>query len=224
MSGGRHEPRSLDADAERSTLRDWRSIRLSAGDPITVATKNFEKFRELKTLWGDFKPSLIVAGTSYPLVEEHGDSYEANAIIKAATLAELCDGPALADDSGIEVEALDWGPGILSARTPWPQARDEQRNAHILEAVARGSSRAARFVCVCALVVPGFQPVMGRAEVAGEIAERPLGSNGFGYDPIFFYPPYGATFAQVEGARKHAVSHRGGAVRALQSQITALVK
>ncbi|MDQ6781061.1 MAG: non-canonical purine NTP pyrophosphatase [Candidatus Eremiobacteraeota bacterium] len=217
------ESGAADADREVSTLRDWRSIQLSANDSITVATKNFEKFHELKVLWGDFKPGLVVAGTSYPVVQEHGDSYEANAILKAATLAELCDGPALADDSGIEVEALGWGPGILSARTPWPQARDEQRNAHILEAVSPGN-RAARFVCVCALVVPGFQPVLGRGEVAGEIAERPMGSSGFGYDPIFFYPPYGATFGQVEEARKHAVSHRGGAVRALLSQLAALVK
>lgn|GEM_PF-333398 len=204
------------------TLRDWRLIKLDRNTPIAVATKNPGKFRELKTLWGSFAPPIIAAGTSYPVVEERGTTYEANAVLKAATLAELSDGPALADDSGIEVEALDWGPGILSARSPWPEASDQQRNAHILAAADR-NGRAARFVCVCALVVPGFGAVIGRGEVEGLIAAEPRGSSGFGYDPIFFYPPYNATFAEVPEDKKHAVSHRGRAVGALQSQLSSLV-
>lgn len=202
-------------------LRDCRLIKLDRNTPISVATKNMEKFRELKTLWGSFAPPIIAAGTSYPVVEERGTTYEANAVLKAATLAELSDGPALADDSGIEVEALNWGPGILSARTPWSEASDQQRNAHILAAAAK-NGRAARFVCVCALFVPGFVAIIGRGEVEGVIAAEPRGSNGFGYDPIFFYPPYNATFAEVEEQKKHAVSHRGRAVRALQSQLSSL--
>ncbi len=205
----------------REPLRDWHLIRLDPQTPISVATKNWEKFRELKTIWGSFVPPLIAAGTSYPTVEEPGDTYEANAILKAATLAELSDGPALADDSGIEVEALDWGPGIFSARTPWPEASDAQRNAYILEA-ANKNGRAARYVCVCALVVPGFEPILARAEVHGTVASQAKGDNGFGYDPIFFYPPYAATLAQVEPERKNAVSHRGGAVRGLQAKLLKL--
>jgi XTP/dITP diphosphohydrolase len=203
-------------------LRDWRSIHLDPDTPISVATKNPAKFNELRTLWGSFMPRIVIAGTNYPAVEEYGDSYEANAVLKAATLAELCDGPALADDSGIEVAALEWGPGIYSARTPWPEASDEQRNRHIIDAVERSGQGAARFVCVCALVVPGFQPVLGRGTMEGQIAATPSGKNGFGYDPIFYYPEYGATFAEVDAERKHAVSHRGRAVRSLQQQLRSL--
>jgi XTP/dITP diphosphohydrolase len=90
-----------------------------------------------------------------------------------------------------------------------------------LRAVA-GKSRAARFVSVCALVVPGYEPVIGRGEVRGSIAERSLGSSGFGYDPIFWYEPYHKTFGQVDAQLKHAVSHRGCAIRALQAKLAQL--
>jgi len=191
--------------------------------PITIATGNSDKLREIITLWGSFLPPVAAAHGDYHEVDETGETYEENATIKAAALAELIKGPALADDSGIEVEALGWGPGVRSARTPYAGAPPAERNENILRAVS-GKGRAARFVSVCALVVPGYEPVIGRGEVQGSIAERALGSNGFGYDPIFFYPPYGATFAQIEAHQKHAVSHRGEAVRALQLGIATLVR
>ncbi len=203
-------------------MRDSRLIRLDRDRPIIVASKNVDKFREIETLWGAFVPSVAIAGEMYPDVDEHGQTYEENAVVKASALAEIIAGPALADDSGIEVEAMDWGPGVRSARTPRVGATSPERNENVLRAVA-GKSRAARFVSVCALVVPGFEPVIARGEVEGVIAERSLGTNGFGYDPIFWYPPYGATFGQVEAARKHAVSHRGNAVRALQKKLRQLV-
>ena len=188
--------------------------------PIRIASRNAEKSRELQTLWGDQPPPLVVAGDEYPHVEEIYETYEANALLKARALAAACDGPALADDSGIEVEAMDWAPGVVSARTPSPDATWEERNAHILRAVdAAGRTRRARFVCVCALVAPGFEPAVARGEVEGVIAECPRGENGFGYDPIFVYPPYGKTFAEVPPEMKHAVSHRGRAVRALRALI-----
>jgi len=187
-----------------------------------IATGNSDKLRELITLWGSFLPPVAAARSDYHEVDETGETYEENATIKAAALAELIKGPALADDSGIEVEALGWRPGVRSARTPYAGAPPAERNENILRAVS-GKSRAARFVSVCALVVPGFEPVIGHGEVQGSIAERALGSNGFGYDPIFLYPPYRATFAQIEAHQKHAVSHRGEAVRALQLRIATLV-
>jgi XTP/dITP diphosphohydrolase len=204
-------------------LRDCHLIRLDPRRPIVVATKNLDKFREIETLWGAFVPSVMIAGEVYPDVDEHGATYEENAVTKAAALAELIQGPALADDSGIEVEAMDWGPGVRSARTPRVGALSPERNENVLRAV-KGKNRAARFVSVCVLVTPGFAPVIARGEVEGVIAERSLGTNGFGYDPIFWYPPYGATFGQVETARKHAVSHRGRAVRALQEKLARLVR
>ncbi len=203
-------------------LRDWRQIRLDPRLPITIATGNSDKLREIMTLWGSFLPPVTAARDDYHEVDETGETYEENATIKAAALAEIMRVPALADDSGIEVEALGWGPGVRSARTPYPGAPPAERNENILRAVV-GKNRAARFVSVCVLVVPGYEPVVGRGEVQGSIAERALGSNGFGYDPIFWYEPYQQTFGQVEAQLKHAVSHRGGAVRALQARLLELV-
>jgi XTP/dITP diphosphohydrolase len=203
-------------------LADWRTVRLDPRSRITIATKNEHKFREIVTLWGSFLPAVVMADDRYPEVEEHGETYEANAVIKAAALAELIGAVALADDSGIEVEALGWGPGVRSARTPHQAASPAQRNQHILRRI-EGKSRTARFVSVCALVVPGYEPIVARGEVNGVIAQRPLGGNGFGYDPIFWYEPYQATFGQVETSLKHAVSHRGRAVRALKEKIAPLL-
>lgn len=202
----------------REPRREWRELRLDVHVPITVATRNLDKFQELLTLWGSFSPRVIMADDRYPDVDETGATYEENAILKAATLARILSAPALADDSGIEVAAMSGGPGVLSARTPHVGASSPERNENVLRAV-EGKPRAARFVSVCALVVPGFEPVLGRGEVEGLVADRPLGENGFGYDPIFWYPPYHATFGQVDSTLKHAVSHRGNAVRALQAKL-----
>lgn len=190
-----------------------------------MATRNLDKLRELLALWGPEPPSAIAPDVDYPEVEETAATYEGNALLKARALASARRGPSFADDSGIEVEAMGWAPGVLSARTPSAECSWEERNAFILRCVAdAGGSRRARFVCVCALVVPGFEPLLARGEVEGLIAEAPRGSAGFGYDPIFWYPPYGATFAEVGDAKKHAVSHRGRAVRALRSLIEPLIE
>ncbi|MDQ6766494.1 MAG: non-canonical purine NTP pyrophosphatase [Candidatus Eremiobacteraeota bacterium] len=204
-------------------LNDWRAIRLDRARPIVAATKNADKFRELATLWGSFVPQLVIAGDVYPDVNESGETYEENAVMKASALAAIIGAPALADDSGIEVEAMGWGPGVRSARTPRVGAASPERNENVLQSVA-GKSRAARFVSVCVVVVPGYEPIVARGEVEGIIAQRSLGNNGFGYDPIFWYPPYDATFGQVDAASKHAVSHRGRAVRALMAKLAPLVR
>ncbi len=195
---------------------------MDQGAVITVATKNLDKFREIATLWGSFLPRVVSAGDQYPDIAEDGETYEENAILKASALSEILRAPALADDSGIEVEAMGWGPGVRSARTPYVGASSSERNANVLRA-ARGKNRDARFVSVCVLVAPGFEPIVARGEVEGCIADVSLGENGFGYDPIFWYPPYNATFGQVQSALKHEVSHRGRAVRALQRLIEPLI-
>jgi XTP/dITP diphosphohydrolase len=198
-------------------------VRLDPSIPIAVATRNPDKLRELLALWGDGLPALVTPDVEYPEVAETSDTYEGNALLKARALSDARGGPALADDSGIEVEAMGWGPGVLSARTPSVDCSWVERNAHILRCVAEGSgSRAARFVCVCALVVPGVEPVVVRGEVEGSIADSARGAQGFGYDPIFFYPPYGKTFAEAGDRLKHAVSHRGRAVRAMLTEIERL--
>ena len=196
-------------------------MRLDPRVPVAVATRNAGKLRELFALWGSELPLLVAPGPEYPEVAETGTTYEENALLKARALAAVCDGPALADDSGIEVEALGCGPGVLSARTPSADSSWQERNAHIISACdAFGdSARRARFVSVCALVVPGFEPVLARGEVEGSIAFAPAGDAGFGYDPIFIYPMFGMTFAQAGDERKHSVSHRGRAVRALRAML-----
>jgi XTP/dITP diphosphohydrolase len=191
---------------------------------IAVASRNRDKLRELLTLWGPEPPPLVAPDVSYPDVVESASTYEGNALLKASALAAARGGPALADDSGIEVEAMGWAPGVLSARTPTPGASWQERNAHILRCVSEGGgSRRARFLSVCVLVVPGFSPLVSRGVVEGLIADSPRGVGGFGYDPIFWYPPYAATFAEAGDAKKHAVSHRGRAIRALRAMIEPLV-
>ena len=166
---------------------------------------------------------LVMPGDELPDVDERFDTYEENAVAKATALAQVCGGPALADDSGIEVFALGGEPGVRSARAPSPEATPEERNAEILRRLEGVADRRARFVCVCALVVPGFEPVLARGEVEGLIADQPRGQAGFGYDPIFYYPSYGGTFAEAGQEKKNLVSHRGRAVRALRSQIDTLL-
>jgi len=196
-------------------------VRLDPRVPVAVATRNAGKLRELLALWGEELPLLLAPGPEYGDVVETASTYEANALLKARALALARGGPALADDSGIEVEALGWGPGVLSARTPSVASTWQERNAHIIAAcdAAGDPLRRARFVCVCALVVPGVEPVVARGEVEGSIALEAAGDAGFGYDPIFVYPPFGMTFAQAGDERKHSVSHRGRAVRLLRSML-----
>jgi XTP/dITP diphosphohydrolase len=198
-------------------------VRLDPRIAIAVATKNKDKFAEIVTLWSTQPPALVLPGDEYPDVDERYSTYEENALLKARELSRITGGPAFADDSGVEVEALGWAPGVLSARTPWASATAGERNQYILDRLAAlgDVSRRARYVCVCALVVPGQEPVTARGEVEGEIAPAPRGSGGFGHDPIFYYPPFGATFGEIDIERKHSVSHRGRAIRALRAMLEA---
>lgn len=201
------------------------TLSLDPSIPVRVASRNPDKARELVELWGSEPPRLALPPPEYPDVPETAGTYEGNALLKARALAELCGEPALADDSGIEVEALDWGPGVLSARTPSPDSTWAERNGYIIRAADAYGSRRARFVCVCVLVVPGYEPIVARGEVEGLVSDAPRGSNGFGYDPIFLYPPYGGkTFGEVTSDMKDAVSHRGHAVRSLRARLTELAR
>ena len=196
------------------------AVSLNPAVTVLIASRNEDKARELIELWGADPPRLALPPPEYPDVPESAGTYEGNALLKARALADLTGAPALADDSGIEVEALDWGPGVLSARTPSSESTWAERNGYIIRAADAYGSRRARYVCVCVLVIPGSEPVIARGQVEGLIADAPRGSNGFGYDPIFVYPPYdGRTFGEVTSAMKHAVSHRGRAVRALRERL-----
>lgn len=195
----------------------------SASRPrLVLATLNPGKGRELAALLRDVPFELVtlvdIPGATLP--DEGKRSYEDNALGKARAAARLTGALALADDSGLEVDALGGAPGTRSARFGGPGLDDAGRCARLLAAL-RGvppERRAARFRCVVALVEPGGRERVVEGVVEGVIADAPRGHGGFGYDPVFFYPPLGRTFAEIGPAEKARVSHRGralGAVRAL---------
>lgn len=189
-----------------------------------MATLNRAKAGELAALLAGVPFRLVgladVPGARLP--EETGAAYRDNALLKARAAARLTGALALADDSGLEVDALGGAPGVLSARWGGPDLDDAGRCARLLEAL-RGveeARRTARFRCVIALAEPGGREAAVEGVVEGRIAEAPRGLGGFGYDPIFYYPPLGRTFAELTAAEKAAVSHRGRAARAARRLLT----
>lgn len=194
---------------------------------LLVATTNPNKLREIRDVMADV-PVRLIGLNDLPLVvaepEETGETFEENARIKALyydahAAAGDSEGPVLtvAEDSGLVIDALDGEPGVRSARYLRPDATYPERFAEIfrrLDARPEGP-RTARFVCAVAVVSNGRVVHETRGVIEGEIAREPRGTAGFGYDPIFFYPPYGGTLAEVTQASKLHVAHRGIAFRAL---------
>jgi XTP/dITP diphosphohydrolase len=185
---------------------------------LVVATLNRAKGRELLDLLGNVPYELLlladVPGATLP--EETGKTYAENALIKARAGALATGVIALADDSGIEVDAFDGGPGLYSARFGGPGLDDAGRTALLLERL-RGvprERRTARFRSVIAIVEPGGREQLVEGVVEGRIADSPRGAGGFGYDPVFFYPPLGRTFGEISDEDKQRVSHRGKALAA----------
>ena len=152
---------------------------------------------------------------SIPAPEENGVTFEENARLKAAYYSRFAPGPLFADDSGLEVDALGGEPGVYSARYAGLHATDDANNRLLLERLGDEPSRTARFVCVIALAEGGEVRQTFRGEVEGEILREAHGPDGFGYDPLFYYPPFGCSFGEVDGAEKFEVSHRGKALRGL---------
>ncbi len=191
---------------------------------LVLATLNRAKGRELAALLGDLPVEVRTLG-DFPgatLPEETEDSYRGNALLKARAAAKLAGAWALADDSGIEVDALAGAPGVRSARYGGPGLDDAGRCALLLEAL-RGvppERRTARFRCVVAVVDPAGREWLAEGVAEGVIAEAPRGAHGFGYDPIFFYPSLGRTFAELPPEDKARVDHRGQAVRAARRFLT----
>lgn len=186
-----------------------------------LATKNEGKLGEIREMLAG-SPLDLRTYPSYRDPVEGEESYVANALLKARALfAQLREAgiqaAVLADDSGIELDALEGRPGVLSAyyageTTPWPQRLHTMLNE--IRDVAPGR-RGARFVCVMALMFPDGRELVVEGDVRGEIASETRGTHGFGYDPIFFYPPIGKTFGEIPEDEKNCLSHRGRAARAL---------
>jgi XTP/dITP diphosphohydrolase len=189
---------------------------------VYVATKNQGKLGEIATMLGGSDLEL----RTYPEYRdpvEGSESYVDNALLKARALREQLDAAGirgvavLADDSGIELDALDGGPGVESAYYAGADASWDHRLDTMLEVVrkAPGDRHGARFVCIMALILPDRREIVVEGDVRGRIARERRGTQGFGYDPIFFYPPLGKTFGEIPEAEKNALSHRGNASRAL---------
>lgn len=152
---------------------------------------------------------------SIPAPEENGATFEANARLKAEYYSRFAPGLLFADDSGLEVDALGGAPGVYSARYAGVGATDAGNNRLLLDRLADKESRTARFVCVIALAEGGVARETFRGTVEGEILREARGAAGFGYDPLFDYPPFACSFGEVDGERKFDVSHRGKALRAM---------
>ena len=183
---------------------------------LYCATTNPGKLREFRMALADaFEVEALPGLSGIPPCDETGVTFEENAIQKALYYSKHCDEYLFVDDSGLEVDALGGAPGVYSARYAGAEATDEANNRLVLERMQGAQDRTARFVCLVALARLGELVRTFRGEVEGLLAQEPRGANGFGYDPLFFFPPFGCTFGEVPSERKMGVSHRGKALRAL---------
>ena len=195
---------------------------------IVLASHNNKKIKELRELLADAGlsglnvESLTDVGF-FEDIEENGDSFEANAMIKATALT-LPDTIFVADDSGLCVDALNGAPGIYSARFAGEDADDEKNNALLIEKLKDSPNRNAKFVSVVACVMPDGKRFTVRGECPGVILETPRGANGFGYDPLFYIPELGKSFAELAPEEKNAISHRGRAMRAFIAELKEILK
>ncbi|MFH1082689.1 MAG: XTP/dITP diphosphatase [Pseudomonadota bacterium] len=189
--------------------------------PLVLATKNRGKISEFKELFRGFDleiKSLNDFGPIPPVIED-GETFEDNAVKKAQFTAKLLGLPAIADDSGLTVRALGGEPGVFSARYAGEGATDEANNIKLLDVMRRVENREAAFICVLAIAVPRGPALIYEGRCEGVIARDISGNHGFGYDPLFYYPPLKKTFAQLSKGEKNRVSHRGRAIAELKDEL-----
>jgi XTP/dITP diphosphohydrolase len=184
---------------------------------LVIATSNPGKTAEIRDMLQSFPVNIknLADFGPIPPVEEDGDTFDDNAYQKASFVSKVLGLPALADDSGLVVEALGGAPGVYSARYAGENATDEQRYTKLLAEMKDKTNRKAAFECVLSVAVPSGPALTYEASCEGVIAEAPTGEGGFGYDPIFYYPPLEKTFAQLTREEKSRVSHRGKALQEL---------
>lgn len=195
---------------------------------LVVASSNQGKLREIKAIT---EPLGIQAVSAAEMgfseeVEETGETFEANARLKAEAVCRALGLPALADDSGLAVDALGGRPGVQSARWAGPDASDADRSAKLLGELAEvaEADRGAAFVCAMACMRPDGAMITSHGELRGRIASAPAGDNGFGYDPVFYLPRRGLTVAQLTADQKNAISHRGRALREIAKALPEFLK
>ena len=187
---------------------------------LVLATRNPGKTKEMGELLTGF-PVVIKNLDDFgpiPEIEEDGSTFEENAYKKASFTAKVLGLPALADDSGLAVHALDGAPGLYSARYAGPGATDEENNTKLLAEMAGRADRSATFICVISIAVPCGVALTYEGRCEGTIATAPQGTEGFGYDPLFYYPPMEKSFAELSPAEKNAISHRGKALSEVRAE------
>lgn len=190
---------------------------------IIFATGNEGKMREIRAILGDMDAeicSMKEAGIQTDIIED-GRTFEENAIIKAKTIAAQTDAIVLADDSGLEIDYLNKEPGIYSARYLGEDTPYSIKNKSLIDRLTGvpDEKRTARFVCAIAAAFPDGQVVTTQGVIEGRIGYEEKGSNGFGYDPIFYVPEYGCSTAQLSETQKNQISHRGKALEAMKLEL-----
>ena len=184
---------------------------------IIVASTNQGKIKEIKAMLKDIDIEVLSMKDVLEQeleIEETGTTFKENALIKAQTIANIVNKPVLADDSGLEVDALDKQPGSYSARFLGADTSYNIKNQYIIDAL-KDKERTARFVCAMALVIPGQEPILIEETMEGLINDKIEGANGFGYDPIFYFPPCQMTSAMMSMEEKNKYSHRAKALKKL---------
>ncbi len=191
---------------------------------VVLASKNPHKLVEISKITEKFGFELVLQsdlGVDID-VEETGTTFEENSLLKAEAVMKATGLPALADDSGIAVEALNGEPGVYSARYGFDESLDDWGRLLLLlkntENVPDGQ-RQAKYVCVITFITPEGQLIQSRGEIHGELLRAPAGEGGFGYDPIFYYPPFGKTLAEVTAEEKNQVSHRAVALNTFYDKL-----
>ena len=202
---------------------------------LILASRNKKKIKEMEAILAAHFPDIRILSLDdvgfEGDIEENGTTFEENALIKARTameagkqIAAIADAriAAIADDSGLSVDALDGAPGVYSARYAGEHGDDAANNALLLKNLAHlpVSERTARFVCCIALVYPDGREITVRGETPGLIIDDARGNGGFGYDPYFYYEPFGKTFAEMSAEEKNAISHRGKAIAKLAEKLS----
>ena len=189
-------------------------------NPLVIATRNKGKTTEIREMLKGFPVEIKKLGDFGPIpqVEEDGETFDENAYKKASFASRILGFPALADDSGLIVETLDGAPGVHSARYAVEHATDEQRCMKLLQEMEGKANRRAVFECVISIAVPTGKALTYEARCEGLITDKLIGPNGFGYDPVFYYPPLGKTFAELTPNEKNRISHRGKALQELQEE------
>lgn len=189
---------------------------------LIVATGNLHKLREICEIFADTEVVSAAEAGFKEDTPETGESFEENALIKARAAAKALGLPALADDSGLCVDALGGAPGIFSARYSGEHGNDKANREKLLKELTGNKRRRARFRCAVALCFPNGKEITAIGETCGEILQEETGSNGFGYDSLFFSDDLQKSFGEASDKEKNAVSHRGRALNALKNKIESL--